>query len=323
MNVSRQIGWGTESNLLYEILRQLTRLTSTIANSGGGGGDNFANTNLTATGSRVHDFANNSLEINNLSEFRTIVTNDWAIGNDAIAIVKANIPEAGETIQIINQIIGTPVILYVNQYSAGINNGNNTNTLSANFNVGTEVVNSYVSKVATGVRTGIEIQDDIIWLESGYLGETSTKLELTPNYISLSLSDGLKINGDVGTAGQVITSQGDGLPPIWSNTRPYKVYTALLTQTGTDAPTAIVLENTLGFVPNWQYLDIGTYTINNALFTNNKTTVNVFLNVSGNSYSFPSTVTTANVTINSVFLFDFTYLDGVLNNTAIEIRVYN
>lgn len=28
MNISRQIGWGTESNLLYQILKQLTRLTS-------------------------------------------------------------------------------------------------------------------------------------------------------------------------------------------------------------------------------------------------------------------------------------------------------
>jgi hypothetical protein len=28
MNISRQIGWGTESNLLYQILKQLNRLTS-------------------------------------------------------------------------------------------------------------------------------------------------------------------------------------------------------------------------------------------------------------------------------------------------------
>jgi hypothetical protein len=30
MNVSRQIGWGTESNLLYQILKQLNRLTSVL-----------------------------------------------------------------------------------------------------------------------------------------------------------------------------------------------------------------------------------------------------------------------------------------------------
>ena len=34
---------------------------------------------------------------------------------------------------------------------------------------------------------------------------------------------------------------------------PYKVYTALLTQTGTNAPVATVLENTLGGTPVWSY----------------------------------------------------------------------
>lgn len=105
--------------------------------------------------------------------------------------------------------------------------------------------------------------------------------------------------------------------------RPYKVYTALLTQSGTNAPVATVLENTLGFTPTWIYSDVGTYQINNALFTENKTTVNVFLNVNGNNYSFPSTVFGSNIVVTSVFLFDYTYMNGILNNTAIEIRVYN
>lgn len=45
----------------------------------------------------------------------------------------------------------------------------------------------------------------------------------------------------------------------------YAVYTALLTQTGTDAPVATVLENTLGFIPLWERFDVrigevaGTY----------------------------------------------------------------
>ena len=30
MNVSRQIGWSNESNLLYQILKQITRLTSVV-----------------------------------------------------------------------------------------------------------------------------------------------------------------------------------------------------------------------------------------------------------------------------------------------------
>lgn len=51
-----------------------------------------------------------------------------------------------------------------------------------------------------------------------------------------------------------------------------KVYRALLTQTGTDAPVATVLENTLGGTLVWTYADVGLYvgTLEGA-FTANKT----------------------------------------------------
>jgi hypothetical protein len=53
---------------------------------------------------------------------------------------------------------------------------------------------------------------------------------------------------------------------------PYKVYTALLTQTGTDAPVATVLENTLGGTVVWSYLGIGFYSANlSNAFTEDKT----------------------------------------------------
>ena len=42
------------------------------------------------------------------------------------------------------------------------------------------------------------------------------------------------------------------------DTRNYKVYTALLTQTGTSDPTAVVLENTLGTI-TWNYEGVGDY----------------------------------------------------------------
>jgi len=40
---------------------------------------------------------------------------------------------------------------------------------------------------------------------------------------------------------------------------PFKVYTALLTQTGTDAPVATVLENTLGGEVIWGRVGVGIY----------------------------------------------------------------
>lgn len=42
---------------------------------------------------------------------------------------------------------------------------------------------------------------------------------------------------------------------------PYLVYSALLTQEGTSAPTSIVLENTLGFSPTFSYSSTGNYDI--------------------------------------------------------------
>ena len=44
--------------------------------------------------------------------------------------------------------------------------------------------------------------------------------------------------------------------------RGYKVYTALLTQTGATAPTARVLENTLGVDVIFGYIGVGIYEIN-------------------------------------------------------------
>lgn len=110
--------------------------------------------------------------------------------------------------------------------------------------------------------------------------------------------------------------------------RPYKVYTALLTQAGTNAPTAIVLENTLGGDIVWSYGQVGLYigTLNGAFPDYNK----VFFQ----GYAFSEDGTGFNVTsvggINSNRIAVFTTYpitesssNDILNNTPIEIRVYN
>ena len=106
--------------------------------------------------------------------------------------------------------------------------------------------------------------------------------------------------------------------------RPYKVYSALLTQVDTDPPTAIVLENTIGNIV-WSYIEVGNYkgTLSSA-FTTNKTFV--FIN-SLQSYD----VNTAGVTTYNVNEVNVTTgvpdggtpTNGILINTPIEIRVYN
>ncbi len=44
-----------------------------------------------------------------------------------------------------------------------------------------------------------------------------------------------------------------------ADSRPYKVYAALVSQTGTSAPTAVILENTLGGTPVFSYVSEGEY----------------------------------------------------------------
>lgn len=114
------------------------------------------------------------------------------------------------------------------------------------------------------------------------------------------------------------------------DSRPYKVYTALLTQEGTDAPVATVLENTLGSDIIYVRNEAGLYTIStNSIFVQNKTFFSIVSSVNGGVVSsksyigvFMDTLTTSSV--------DFTTLDDqnnhfdeILLNTPIEIRVYN
>ena len=111
------------------------------------------------------------------------------------------------------------------------------------------------------------------------------------------------------------------------DSRPYKVYTALLTQSGTDAPVATVLENTLGGDVVWSYVSIGYYkaTLIGG-FIEDKTFILTGSNISVN------TVDSATLNTNELSVNDFvlnTYdantqaYNGILLKTSIEIRVYN
>lgn len=111
------------------------------------------------------------------------------------------------------------------------------------------------------------------------------------------------------------------------NIAPYKVYTALLTQSGTSRPLATELENTLGVV-EYSYDGVSSYSIlSNGLFTVGKTVV-FFGNImnNGNGINLISTVQGRDMEPNRIPFY--TYLDGAPANSAllttpIEIRVYN
>lgn len=105
---------------------------------------------------------------------------------------------------------------------------------------------------------------------------------------------------------------------------PYKSYVALLTQSGTDAPTAIVLQNDLGGTVVWSRSSTGNYiaTLVGA-FTENKSwcVVNDTNDASDVGYFSLKKVDSDSFVLDT---FDsiVTPVDDLLINTSIEIRVY-
>lgn len=102
----------------------------------------------------------------------------------------------------------------------------------------------------------------------------------------------------------------------------YKVYSALLTQTGTNPPVPIVLENTLGVTPTWYYDIVGRYYIESfGTFTVDKTVITMGLPIGSifvkTSATLPDQVFIG--TSNSSGVLS----DNLLNKTFVEIRVYN
>jgi len=105
---------------------------------------------------------------------------------------------------------------------------------------------------------------------------------------------------------------------------PYKVYSALLTQNGINPPVATVLQNTIGNI-QWYRDGQGYYHVysDDALFTSGKT----FVTVSHSNYNSDGTTPyyidgTSHVyvmTLNN----NWEYVDNILYDTSVEIRVYN
>ena len=115
--------------------------------------------------------------------------------------------------------------------------------------------------------------------------------------------------------------------PTWGQVqaiaKPYKVYTALLSQSSTSNPTVVILENTLGTV-TFTRSSIGVYSVNSSgLFTADKTFVIMGAGINAN-------YTNAITLINSSTFYIITKVsstqsdaDSANTKVAFEIRVYN
>lgn len=99
-----------------------------------------------------------------------------------------------------------------------------------------------------------------------------------------------------------------------------KIYSALISQTGTATPTVIVLQNTLGEI-TWTRVDIGEYAgTTDGLYTLDKT----WSIMRTNAFNFGYQVA-ARQNENVMGLYTgvgSTPTDGQLNKVSIEIRVY-
>ena len=106
------------------------------------------------------------------------------------------------------------------------------------------------------------------------------------------------------------------------DSRPYKVYTALLSQSGTNAPVATVLENTLGDIV-WSRDREGEFyaDITGNLFTSNKTFTTV-TNIELSTLQFISIQSENQIYIEQVDSETLAYIDNMYK-IPVEIRVYN
>lgn len=127
-------------------------------------------------------------------------------------------------------------------------------------------------------------------------------------------ADEVIITGDV-----VMTNTAAGRP---STINGVKVYRALVTQSGTNAPTATVLENSLGGAGTWARTTTGTYTFTlSSTFTADKTFLRNHVASFDDGGSMLSLNRNDANTISASYLFEGVSADGFIN-LPFEILVY-
>jgi len=107
---------------------------------------------------------------------------------------------------------------------------------------------------------------------------------------------------------------------------PYKVYSALISQSGTSIPTAKILNNTTGVTFAYTRNSAGNYMITGSsnVFTTDKTAVNCSINTNGsfsNSRMYVYSIGAQFFTIETYTATTAT--DGIITDAFIEIRIYN
>lgn len=159
----------------------------------------------------------------------------------------------------------------------------------------------------------------------GSTTNTGQKLQVTGDIIATSYTGDAALTGTptAPTAAPGTNTTQIATTAFVQATRPYKVYTALISQTGTSAPTATILENTLGGTVVWTRTGTGAYLATlSGVFTANKTSVLV-TPTSGSTIASASSSSVNDVNLSTALSTTAAAIDGVLANATIEIKVYN
>jgi hypothetical protein len=134
------------------------------------------------------------------------------------------------------------------------------------------------------------------------------------------------VKDETTTDANTATRVGTVIENLADKSRPYTVYSALLTQSGTSAPTATVLENDLSGTPTLSYVTTGKFRITlTGEFTSAKT--HIFLNpimTASNNFVGAYRVDDDIIEIQTrqFALGSFTNFNSILTGASIEIRVY-
>ncbi len=179
---------------------------------------------------------------------------------------------------------------------------------------------SYSYGAGTGILLAGEGTGKDIFIDNIGSGTTTPITTRKGGVIKFTLQD----TGAV-TATQFVKSGGTALQYLMadgstsSNPVLYKTYVAILSQSGTSSPTPIVLENTIGNII-WTRTAAGNYsgTLNGAFTTNKTHTI-----ISGVSDGTAEMYPTSNNVMHISTRVSNAGIDGYLNSTCIEIRVYN
>ena len=110
----------------------------------------------------------------------------------------------------------------------------------------------------------------------------------------------------------------------------YVIYTALMTQTGTNDPVLTELSNTTGVAPTASRDSSGTYLLNFAgystgtvgFLTNARTGTATLINIKETSYLFGGPYSAGTIRLDVTDVSTSLAADGIISNTYIEIKIY-